>query len=287
MMASIGEVVAHKLAAAEPERPAPKLASVAELLQLGGVAVIVGGRTTNFTDAMRQHPQFVFWDSTDPHTQRRDLPANARVVLVTRFVSHALEQRVRSDAKRRGIASIPGLMSSGDVREHLQPVVDHVVPKREEPVTAFEALFDTSMRIMNPLLDVSGPKQAPAVPQEMEIPVSTPQVLRRPGMGELKAFIVKHMDRSSALEGPFDEARRLLSKLHDSGVTSTIDSVRQTMRKFLQDDVSGAMRENVEASVKRVIARHGKSLEKIGGVVDTTDRITPGFDRWAGTRSRG
>lgn len=69
-----------------------------------GVAVVVGARSTNLPDALRRSRYIDVWESTDPSTQRRQLPSNAKALIFTRFVSHALLSRLMSEAKGRDLS---------------------------------------------------------------------------------------------------------------------------------------------------------------------------------------
>jgi hypothetical protein len=59
------------------------------------VVLILGARTLNVPQRMRDDPRFVFWDSSDPATDRKTVvPENTHVVLMTRFVTHELTERI-------------------------------------------------------------------------------------------------------------------------------------------------------------------------------------------------
>lgn len=58
--------------------------------------LIIGGKTTNFPESLRDNPRLVFWDSIDPHTRvHKKIPEGVRIILTTRFISHKLVWRVR------------------------------------------------------------------------------------------------------------------------------------------------------------------------------------------------
>lgn len=226
-MVTIGQVVLEKQksgnghAPLEDLRPTPP--SVAQLLRGGGVALIVGGRTTNWTEEMRRHPQLLFWDSTDPKTYKKDIPSNTRAILITRFTSHGMEKKLRDEAKRRGIAIIPGLSSTGDVRAHLQPVVDHVVPPpAPDPEPEFEVIKPTP------------PPAAPVVVAQ-EPATAVPRTLRPPARGELRTFIIEQADRTATSGPKSPEVQRLLAGLRERGISSTPDSISQAIRMYIRD----------------------------------------------------
>lgn len=54
-----------------------------------GEILVVGGRNTNFARELREHPRFIFWDSTDPDTKRKTkIPVRVHLVILTRFIGH-------------------------------------------------------------------------------------------------------------------------------------------------------------------------------------------------------
>src|SRR5262245_18050923 len=138
MTVTMGELVAKALPREERYK-----CDLVELLRPGGVVVIVGGRSTNFTEAMRRDPRLVFWDSTDPKVQHKDLPSNCRAVLFTPWMSHEWDGRIRRQADRRGIFCKPGMHTSGELRAELQRVVDHAPPKPKPDV--LEELFEKEL----------------------------------------------------------------------------------------------------------------------------------------------
>lgn len=79
--------------------------------------LIVGGRSTNFPDRLRAHPQLIFWDSTDPVTARQlKIPVGVRVIITTRFVDHALIARIQSLAESAGVERYPGTLGTGEIK---------------------------------------------------------------------------------------------------------------------------------------------------------------------------
>lgn len=90
------------------------------ILANGGVIVVIGGRTTNFPQEYREHPQLVFWDSTEQY-RPNDLPANTKAIVFTRFVDHALSTPLYKIARERGIVFTPPEHGTGKVKE----TIDH------------------------------------------------------------------------------------------------------------------------------------------------------------------
>src|SRR4051812_37312223 len=84
-------------------------AAVRRRLADGGTILVVGSRSTNFSPELRHPPRLHFWDSTDAKIETRMLPDNARVIICTRFISHAVFARVHRFADKRRLLMVPGL----------------------------------------------------------------------------------------------------------------------------------------------------------------------------------
>lgn len=198
----------------------PSEIDIAPHLRQGGVAVVVGGRTTNFSEPMRRHPQLVFWDSTDPKSDSRDLPANAKVVFITKWISHARETPLRKMARDRGLLCPAGFLSTGDIRA----VLDRFIAARAARDTPPQVV-----QISNVLVAPSLPPPPPP-PQEPELPIEEVSLkLRSPRQGEMKTFVLAHADR---IASPADEARRLMPVLNERGVSTSYESLAQAVRNY-------------------------------------------------------
>jgi hypothetical protein len=243
-------------------------------LQGGGVAVIVGGRTTNFTDAQRRDPRFEFWDSTDPRTPKRDLPSNARAVIFTRYLSHHTDIRLRKQAKKRGIFCLPGFWETGELREELQRVVDHREPKplppefkatkQERAWQQMDELLTTAeVALAHPwtaktLLGQPAPDPEPETPQE-QAPVPVPATIAEaeggegpdaeddtppPHLSENLPVWVKRYARLDVVADRMTEAARVLAVMERHGRKSTVKSVLETMRLLQREAGVPGMRKS-------------------------------------------
>lgn len=220
--AALGIPAAAKSAdAAKTER---QQIDVAKLLANGGVAVVVGGRPSNFDQKMRDHPQCVFWDSTDPKASGKPLPTNARVaLLLPRFIDHSWCRRVKAEAQARGVPALL-LQSTGDIKDMLQPVVDRPKPQAPDP----EPLPVVTPQQVTPPTAVAWVKADPPpaqIPEVQTVPLKT----RPPIHGELKTFVLTHAKPDASIE----EAQRMLGILRTAGVETSIDSIRVAIRSYL------------------------------------------------------
>lgn len=66
-----------------------------------GIVLIVGVKTSNLNEELRNHPRVVIWDSQQEHWTSKDLPANTRAVFMTRFISHNAYDHVISQVRKR------------------------------------------------------------------------------------------------------------------------------------------------------------------------------------------
>jgi hypothetical protein len=173
---------------------------------------------------MRNDPRLEFWDSTDPKSFRRDLPSNARAVLFTRYISHELNTRLRKQAHKRGIFCQPGMHETGELRVELQRVVDHVPPKRVEPIEdAFERLMAQTEVMVNKVAEHAQEPilTTPAAPAVAE---AAPRKRYR-----IASFIAEHGDLT-VTKNRAAEATRVLALMEAHGLKSTMKSVLETMR---------------------------------------------------------
>jgi hypothetical protein len=218
-MFTIGEVLTKDVDAVKavllpPPRPET---DVAQLLSHGGVVVVVGGRSSNFSQEHLRNPRIVFWHSTDPKTNspNRTLPANARAVVFAGFISHAMDNRIRNQAKSRGVFSPPGILSTGDIRELLTKMV--TLPER--PVNLDPKPLPVPVVAVMPTMPVLAETNEPDI------------VKRKLKIGELKAFVIAEGNASAKPTIP--EAQRLLAILESRGIRSTLISVDQALRTFV------------------------------------------------------
>jgi len=100
------------------------------LLEDGGVLLVVGARTTNIDPAWREHPRVVFWDSTDPSTARSDVPTNARAIIYTRWVSHAVTDRLIKTARDRKLTIFPMITSTHTLNDKIGEVLGVALEKK-------------------------------------------------------------------------------------------------------------------------------------------------------------
>lgn len=68
-----------------------------------GNVLIVGVKSSNLTDEIREHPRVVIWDSQQQHWTNKEMPQNTQAVFMTRFVSHNTSTMLLKQARKRRI----------------------------------------------------------------------------------------------------------------------------------------------------------------------------------------
>lgn len=105
-------------------------------LDHGGIAIIVGGRTTNFPDDYRANPRLKFYDSTDATTKKvaKNIPHNCKAIICMRFVDHEISTPLVNEARRLHIP-IFHATATGEAKTFIDRMLDpeHKPIVREAP----------------------------------------------------------------------------------------------------------------------------------------------------------
>lgn len=189
---------------------ASEAAAVKRALNGGGTLLLVGGRSTNFDDTIRQHPRITVWDSTDPATDRKDPPDNTKVIFCTRFIRHTMFHKLQRFAQKRHILMMPGFGGTGEIKEVVNMALA-VTPTA--PPTAPPLLTST---IVNPSTMFPDPSA------DTDVDAGAPQ-----RKGAVKAFVAQHANLDAV--PTIDEARRLLALAETEGISTTVASLSQIL----------------------------------------------------------
>jgi hypothetical protein len=95
------------------------LSNANEALAQGKRVLIVGSKGSNFEERLRKDSRFEFWDSTDPSTVSRRVPAHVGAMLFLKYLPHALHNRLCAEAEKLGFKPLAPLQSTGQVRKLL------------------------------------------------------------------------------------------------------------------------------------------------------------------------
>lgn len=174
----------------------------------GGTILVIGGRSTNFPPELRNRPQFVFWDSTESNL-RADVPHNCRGILFTRFIPHAVYNRVMKTARERRLTVFP-VLNTGEIKRMLEQI----------------APTETAIAAGN-----NGHPET-AVAADTAKLLTKDETLHKPRRGELQRFIEAHVTEKPVSIAA--TARQLLTMAEQAGLKTTVDSLAQGIRMHLR-----------------------------------------------------
>lgn len=99
--------------------------ALSDVIRSGQRLLIVGCPPGTFPYWLSKHESVLLWPTTEAHDNddRRMVPTEAGAVLITKLLSHALEQNVRHQARERKLCCPAGTMSPGAVMRTLEGVV--------------------------------------------------------------------------------------------------------------------------------------------------------------------
>lgn len=103
--------------------------------------LVVGVRGDNVTPEQRAHPQLLFWEKEE--AERGVVPAAAHLVLVTRFISHPVYERLKTHCHKVGIAFGSHPIGTGQLKELLKPFM----PEEQEKETGMITEADRSRTV--------------------------------------------------------------------------------------------------------------------------------------------
>lgn len=106
---------------------------VKNVMAKGGRVLVIGVRPDNVGQDLWNNPRLVFYESRDDRTvDTRDIPANVKLILFARFVSHPTTKHFVKIANKRNIHCIPAFNGTGELRKILQ---EAKVITAEDPAT--------------------------------------------------------------------------------------------------------------------------------------------------------
>lgn len=197
----------------------------------GGKALIVGGSRKAYAEDLRTHPQFVVWD--DPSDSLRQIPSNARIVVVGREVSHKITNGLKSQLRRRHIYSPTGLYTPSQINTAFRTFMEKTNP----PLTPIETITVAPPAVAPPIVTEPVPELAPVVSgnsttQRHELPEPSPVVAPvaelppLPWSGSLRDFVQTYLDR--AARPRLKEYLRLVALAETRGIYTSVGSISRT-----------------------------------------------------------
>lgn len=203
---------------------ANEAAAVKRVLNGGGTILVVGGRSMNFSPQLRQHPRITFWDSTDPQASggHRIPPDNTRVIMCTRFVRHGLFAYVQRFATKRHLLMLPGLNSTGEIKDVIEMALDLQTPDAP-PATPSAPTPPTYQRHDLPLADTDADTDDTPDADE-ETARAGNYVGGGKGPSPVRVFLTGKLDFTAT---PQAEFTRLLPIVKAAGFTQTDAALKQ------------------------------------------------------------
>jgi hypothetical protein len=209
-----------------------KMIPVNELLKNGGRALVVGSTMNKGWESYRSHPQLTFWTGDRAEISRNlqngnNLPVNTRVVIVSRFISHAEADKINNEARRKNCV-IYRQQNDGQITDLLE--------------------------------EMCGRKSVPPTPVEVPKLPAVPAPLLRPfKRGEAQEFLTKY--HQSELRTP-DEARRLGVIAKDLGFEIDPENMRQNVWRF-RNAAGYGKKEGTADHVEQVEGRITRTTTKV------------------------
>ncbi len=180
---------------------------LARLVHAGGKVLVVGGGTENLPTKYTNHPQLLFWDDNVQGHEHKEVPANVRVIMWTRWISHSTAGRLNEAVIRRRLLKFP-LLRTGELKALLAEIVQ-----------------EASMEIKNE--------------QEVQVPQEAVRVVEfeRQKSGTVRGFVrtnfnpnLKYSERGVISE----EGKRLFELAQVNEIRTTYGSVVEALRVTLK-----------------------------------------------------
>jgi len=199
-----------------------------------GNVLIVGVKSSNFNDEIRTHPRVTIWDSQQEHWTNKDVPSNVRAIFVTRFIGHAAFKRIHTEAKKKRL-TIFNPEGTGMIVRQVKELLD--MNRIEEPLDMNDVVPDYIKAT-----EVKGARMT-----QTEAASNT-----RRKLYVLKPFIDFN-------KGNIENARYLMTKLSEFGITSTINSLANFVDRQRDGNKSPLSRNTHNLKVHRTTQAHSKT----------------------------
>jgi hypothetical protein len=255
--------------------------SVAKILQKGGKALVVGGHGEMFSQTMRDHPQLIFWSNIESDLDRREVPANVRVIVLTRWVRHHLTDKLIKTARTRRLHVFP-MLGPGQVKQLLAEVVQSDLPTEALMETPPAETADADVSTLPDPSAISLPDPTPEAPDSAdadrlhsaeEAPTMAKAKANKE-RGWLKSFIEENVNLKPGMTFA-DEARRLFALAQKKGLKTTMGSMNQGVRVY----GAGKGRPDVKALAKPPAAASKKKDAATRAAVPPTGAVLPSDER--------
>lgn len=102
---------------------------IKRLASQGGKVLVAGGQTKKDLDyKIKEHPQVIIWDDDVQDFIRKVVPANTRIILTNRLISHEKLRHLRDEANK---LKIPVVMALRNIE--IIGYISGLIPNEEAP----------------------------------------------------------------------------------------------------------------------------------------------------------
>ncbi len=177
--------------------------------------LIVGVKASNFDDAIKKNPRIFFWKTEDVKNKPSLPPVD--VVIFTRFLSHAVREKVIEMAQKQGIKFFRHVFGTGEIRRFLLN----------------NGILDLGTRDQDK--DSEGSKELIFQNQGKEMAMSDQECETKSfKRGELQVFVEKNFNKDSS--SVKEEAKRIYSLALEMGYVPKMSSIQAIIYKLKRGD---------------------------------------------------
>lgn len=119
-----------------------------------GMILIVGAKASNLDDDIKTNPRVIVWDSQNEHWTNKDLPTNARVIFITRFVSHATTEKIIAETRKRQL-TLFNVDGTGMIVKQVRELLGIARPTPAVPPTQRPKGQHGKLKVLIPFIDFS------------------------------------------------------------------------------------------------------------------------------------
>jgi len=187
-----------------------------------GVVLLVGVKASNLDVEIRTHPRIIMWESLRENWTNRDIPNNTRAIFMTRFISHAIFDKVIAEARKRHI-TIFNVMGTGILKRQVRELLElrrDIIPE----------VFSTPVHGSSVVVHEAPPVvSSPTVSST----IVTTKVNTTMQQGKLKPLY--DMIDYSGTRTNIDMAREMFAKAQELGIDTTLLSLSQLVNNKIRN----------------------------------------------------
>jgi hypothetical protein len=182
-----------------------------------GQILIVGSKPSNFERSWLESPRLVFWHSTNARiSEQKRLPQHVEAVFFTKFVRHALCEKIQELAKKSGIRFFRFVQGTGEIKRLISEsgILNRPIILQPKPETASAPVLPVV-----PIVPVVPKVATPAIEPGKE------KILMKKKKGQLTAFILENANLAVSSPENKKEIQRLWDLARSKGLETTPGSI--------------------------------------------------------------